>query len=565
MRFICNFKCSEEEALSVLLEPRSKIAVDIETVSLKNILPLGIGLAVSPTRGYYFFNIRDELLHQVIDNVEVISFHNGKFDIPLLLALGYNINSYEDTKMIAYSAGILDNSLNALSFSILFRDCPSVTSQWKKKDQGNIAIDQVKMGGMCIIHACNTYALEEKLPKTELYKDIDKPCVELLMEMEKWGVLVDQHRLTEVEQETMAKVNQLEQDLKEELGDINFASNPQVAAALRDKGIIGTRKTKAGKEAVSEESLRPLNHPTANKLLEHRSEMKTLTTYVPSFRSPDINGRIHTRFGYTDTGRWSSSAPNLQNITRNDKEHEYGLRDCIVAEEGYTFLSLDASQIELRVVAILSQDPKLLEDLQTGDLHQATAIRMFGWTEDKEEMKQRRYNAKQGNFADIYGADEYKLSEMLGCSLEEARAFRRERLETYPVLYQWIEGIKVQAREDGYVTNFFNRIRPIPELTSGSWKLREKGDREAVNTVVQGMAADIIKKMMLYLKGVISSRVRLVLQVHDEVILEVPDELLPEVLEQSKELELAFPDYPVVATVGRSYGKLEEVNNVSDI
>lgn len=233
------------------------------------------------------------------------------------------------------------------------------------------------------------------------------------------------------------------------------------------------------------------------------------------------------------------------------------LRDCIVAESGYTFLSLDASQIELRVLAILSQDPVLLEDLKTGDLHMATAIRMFGWTDNEAVMKERRYKAKQGNFADIYGADEYKLAEMLECSIEEARQFKEDRKATYPVLYQWMEATLAKAKEDGCVTSIFGRIRPLPELSSGIWKIREKAEREVVNTIVQGTAVDIVKKMMLYLRELFVPAIRLVLQVHDEILWEVPDELLPQALEQSKELALAFPDYPVTTKIGKIYSKME--------
>ena len=274
---------------------------------------------MSPDCGFYFFNPKDEMLGRILDSTEIVIFQNAKFDIPILKALGYTIKDYEDTKMIAYSGGILDNSLEALSMSILHRECPSVTSQWRKPNQGNIAIDHIKMGGMCIIHACNTYALEEKLPKTELYRTIDKPCVELLMEMEHWGLLIDQYRLTEVEQATMNRTVPMEKELLAELEVENLASNPQVAEALRRLGIVGTRKTRSDKDSVSEESLKPLDLPLTNKLLKWRSLMKTLTTYVPAFRRIDHTGRIHTRFGFTNTGRWSSSKPNLQNITRDEK------------------------------------------------------------------------------------------------------------------------------------------------------------------------------------------------------------------------------------------------------
>ena len=235
------------------------------------------------------------------------------------------------------------------------------------------------------------------------------------------------------------------------------------------------------------------------------------------------------------------------------------LRSCIVAEQGYTFLSLDASQIELRVLAILSQDPRMMEDLKTGDLHQATSTRMFGGIEDPVLRKKKRYDAKQGNFALVYGADEYKLSEMLECSVEEAQEFMEEHRNTYPVLYSWMEKQKSQARENGYVVNLFGRIRPIPELYSGSWRLREKAEREVVNTIVQGTAVDIVKLAMLELRKEFDPRVRLVLQIHDEILWEVPEELLPQCLEQSEVLATVFKDYPFSVCTGKVYGEMEEV------
>lgn len=310
---------NQEQAESLLLSPKRKLALDIETISIENKLPLGIGLATSEDVGFYFFNMRDPMLSDIFRSSDIIITHNGKFDIAILRELGYTIDNYEDTKMIAYCAGILDNSLPSLSRSILNKACPSVTDQWKKPNQGNIGISHVEMGRICITHACNTYALEQRLPKTELYRNIDKPCIELLIEMESWGLLIDQYGLTRVEQSVMDKVLPLEKELLEELQIENLNSNPQVAEALRVKGIIGTRKTRSDKVSVGEESLKPLNLPITNKILKYRSLMKNVSTYIPAFRKVDYQGRIHTRFGFTNTGRWSSSSPNLQNLTRNEK------------------------------------------------------------------------------------------------------------------------------------------------------------------------------------------------------------------------------------------------------
>jgi len=326
MRFITNQTCTLEEALAIINQPRDKVSVDIETVDLINTLPLGIGIAVSPLVAFYFFDMMDELAKQMV-NVKTAIFQNAKYDIPLLSKLGYTINNFEDTLQIAHASGIMEASLATLSGEILLKECPSVTSLWRKKQKSNIGIDHVKLGQVCMIHAMRTYELEEKLIKTDLYYNIDKPCVNLLMEMEDWGLLIDQYTLTRVEHETMTRANALEARLKEQLQVDNLASNPQVATALKKLGIIGTRKTKSAKDSVGEESLKPLNLPITNDLLKWRSLMKTITTYLPAFRNVDANGRIHTVFGDTNTGRWRSGdkeqgRPNLQNITRDEKFEE---------------------------------------------------------------------------------------------------------------------------------------------------------------------------------------------------------------------------------------------------
>jgi len=318
VRFLVNLKCNEEEALGLIRKPWTKVAVDIETVDLNNQLPLGLGIAVSKDIGFYFFNTRDELAHELIDKAKYIICHNAKFDIPKLRELGYGVTAYEDTRIIAYSAGILENSLEELARNLLHRSCPSVTDLWRKKDQGNIGVDHTKLGEICIRHACLTYALEETIPKTDLYHNIDKPCLELLMEMERWGLLIDQYCLTRVEQATVLKAFPMEEELKAELGVDNLGSNPQVAEALKKLGIIGTRKTKSAKDSVGEESLRPLDLPLTNKILKWRSIMKTITTYVPALRKVNEEGRVCSNFGLADTGRWRSSKPNLQNLTRDD-------------------------------------------------------------------------------------------------------------------------------------------------------------------------------------------------------------------------------------------------------
>uniref|UniRef100_A0A6M3LAE4 Putative DNA polymerase n=1 Tax=viral metagenome TaxID=1070528 RepID=A0A6M3LAE4_9ZZZZ len=242
------------------------------------------------------------------------------------------------------------------------------------------------------------------------------------------------------------------------------------------------------------------------------------------------------------------------------------LRSCIITEQGYTFISLDAIQIELKVLAILSQDPKMLEDLRTGDLHLATAIRMFGYTDDGDLMGKRRYDAKQGNFALVYDAGEERLAMMLECTVEESLEFMADHKAAYPVLYQWMDTTKAKVKEDGFTVNMFGRIRPLPELSAGSWRMRENAEREIVNTIVQGTAVDIVKLCMIQLrKDILDPSIRIVLQVHDEILLECPDIILKDtILNIIEELPLRFPDYPFSMKIGKCYGELKDVKTDID-
>lgn len=245
--------------------------------------------------------------------------------------------------------------------------------------------------------------------------------------------------------------------------------------------------------------------------------------------------------------------PNLQNISRN------ALRECIVPAPGYIFLAIDASQIELRVAALLSKDPLMLSALKTEDLHLTTAIQVFGWTEDKEEMKERRYKAKTLNFAILYGADSFTIATLIDCSVSEAQELLDQYFAEYVVLYNWMVAVVTHAREDGYVVNIFGRIRPLPDIKSSVWKIREKGEKEAVNSIIQSEAVDVVKLMMLYLRKKYISSIHLVLQIHDEMIWEVPETLLEECIVSAKKLTKVFVDFPVKITKGYCYGKLEEI------
>ena len=245
------------------------------------------------------------------------------------------------------------------------------------------------------------------------------------------------------------------------------------------------------------------------------------------------------------------------------------LRNCIVSSKGYTFVSMDAIQIELKKVAILSGDPLMIEASKSSDMHMATAIQVFGNLDDEgnvldpksDLMKKRRYDAKQMNFAILYGATAYKIAEMSEGKLteEEAQELIDKYFSIYHVLGDWIESEKKKARENGFVVTEHGRIRPIPGIQSTNWREREAAEREVVNTIVQGSAVDTVKLMMLHMRGILDKAIRLVLNVHDEMLWEVPDAMVDDTVAKCRTLAEVFPDYPCHISVGKQYGGLVEL------
>ncbi len=545
MRFLVNKEMTREEAEGLWGKSYPKIALDIETVSLTNRIPLGIGVALSKDIAFYFFNPEDVLLNKILE--QPVYIHNAKFDLPILKKLNIGLNNWDDTLLLAYCNGVLEWNEYSLAQEYLHRELRSVTSLWVKKEQGNINIDHIELGQICMTHALATYEFSEKFPCNELYKTIDKPMLPLLIKMEEEGLLVDQYELTKIELEFKSRALQLEKELKSELGGILLTSNSQVAKAFKSKGIQGVKKTKKAADSVSEEALKPLHHPLADKYLLFTKTNKMLSTYIPAFRAVDKEGRIHTSFGYTKTGRYNSSEPNFQNLTRGN------LRNIIIASPGYTLVSLDGVQLEMYVMGILSQDPVMLDFISKGeDFHSGTCMTLYGKVTD-----QLRYDSKQGNFATAFGASFYKLAEMLNKSDEEAKEFMRLYFDKFKVLKEYIDKVRGQASKDGYVVNMFGRKRPIPEIQEGSFSLRAKGERESFNTLIQGTAVDIIKMMMLHLNKMLPE-VRLVNQVHDEILYEVKEEEIGLVVKAAKEVNDTFSPYKVKVSVGKSYGKMEE-------
>jgi len=374
--------------------------------------------------------------------------------------------------------------------------------------------------------------LERKLDR--LYCDIERPLIELLAQMEIWGVRVDPAVLRAMSKQFQAELQSLEKQIHELAGGpFNINSPQQLGAILFHKlGLPATKKTKATKGFSTSveilEELAPL-HPLVQLVLDYRQKTKLKSTYadaLPELIDPET-GRIHTSYNQTvaSTGRLSSSDPNLQNIPARG---EWGprFRRAFIADKGHSLLAADYSQIELRVLAHLSEDPTLVETfLADRDIHDETARLVFGEEAGltHEEMRRR---AKVINFSIIYGTSAFSLAKELGTSAAEAQKFIDRYFERLPRVRDYLDRIVDEARDRGYSETIFGRQRQVPELRQADRNIQQAGRRIALNMPIQGSAADIIKVAMLRIWDDLRERkleTRMILQVHDELVFEVPE------------------------------------------
>jgi DNA polymerase-1 len=365
-----------------------------------------------------------------------------------------------------------------------------------------------------------------------LFREIELPLVRVLALMEAAGVKMDPYRLGEITARVRDRIDELRDSIYELAGgEFSIGSPQQLAEVLF--GRLGLTPARKGKTGFSTDArvLKGLRgeHAIVPAVEEWRELTKLLNTYLeplPAHLDP-ATGRLHTTFNQmvTATGRLSSSNPNLQNIpVRSELGSE--IRACFVAESGCKLVVADYSQIELRLMAYLAQEPALLDAYHRGeDVHRVTAAAVAGIPVD-EVTKQQREHAKATNFGIMYGLSPYGLSEQVDISVEEARAFITAYFAKYPRVAEFRQRTIAAATKDGYVTTLFGRRRSLPELQASSRSVRSLGERLAVNTVLQGTAADIIKVAMVRLQQALDDHrlaARLVLQVHDELVLECPE------------------------------------------
>ena len=365
-----------------------------------------------------------------------------------------------------------------------------------------------------------------------LMRDLEMPLIPVLKNMEEAGIRIDKTSFDGFLAEVQKDLDRLEADIHDLAGGpFNIRSSQQLGDVLFTRlELPKAGKTKGGMASTSQENLEKLSgkHPIIDAILEYRVLEKLRSTYLePLPRLADENGRIHTTFNLmaTATGRLSSSNPNLQNIPVRGT---FGprMRACFVASPGNMLVSADYSQVELRILAHLAKDPILTEAFTQGeDIHTRTASLLFDVGSNEVSPDQRRH-AKTINFGLIYGMGPQKLGQDLGISVKEAKEFIERYFERLGALREFYDSVERDAREHGYVTTMAGRRRYIPDITSDNQQMRSQARRQAINARVQGSAADIIKIAMLAIAGdeeLAGLNARLLLQVHDELVLEVPE------------------------------------------
>jgi len=361
----------------------------------------------------------------------------------------------------------------------------------------------------------------------ELFEQFELPLIPVLARMEHAGIGVDRAYLEDMGAELRDKLSALDSRIQDLAGEqFNVNSTDQLRFVLFDKlGLPIIKKTSTGKPSTDASVLKKLDHPVIEALLEYREYEKLRGTYVDGYLPLiEADGRIHTRFNQmaATTGRLSSDRPNLQNIPIRS-ESGRTIRRAFIAGEGAEFLVADYSQIELRVLAHMSGDPFLVEAFQKGsDIHTATAARVWG-LEEAEVTADLRRTAKMINFGLLYGMEAFGLADRLGITREEAQGHMDAYFSQFVDVKEFMASVVTLARNQGYTTTLFGRRRYLPELKSDNYRIRQMGERMALNAPVQGTAADIIKKAMIDLDASLRSEglaSTLILQIHDELILE---------------------------------------------
>ena len=394
----------------------------------------------------------------------------------------------------------------------------------------------------------------EENEQFDLYDKLELPLATVLGQMESLGVMVDRNQLSEMGKELSHKLEKIESDIYSLAGqEFNINSPKQLGVVLFEHlGLPALKKTKTGYSTAADvlEKLEG-QHEIISHILLYRQLGKLLSTYIEGLlKEIHKDGKVHTRFqqALTTTGRLSSTNPNLQNIPVRLEEGRKIRKAFVPSEPGWVMVAADYSQIELRVLADMSEDERLVQAFKDDrDIHTTTASDVFHVPEEQVTGDMRRA-AKAVNFGIVYGISDYGLSQNLNITRKEAAAFIERYFESFPGVKSYMTTIVADAKRDGFVTTLMNRRRYLPDITSSNFNLRSFAERTAMNTPIQGSAADIIKKAMIDMDAALERedmQTRMLLQVHDELIFEAPPEevdklmkLVPEVMENAVKLSV---------------------------
>ena len=519
-------------------------------------------------------------LKPILENTNIGKIaYNAKHDMAVLANYGVELENLDfDLMIAAYLIGEKNLSLKAIAFNKLGLEMVQITdligTGKKQVSLATLGVKQVADYSCANVNI--TWGLRDNLKEElcrqglwQLFREVEMPLVPVLVAMERNGITLDTNLLREMSLELGQEMLKLEAEIYSSVGhQFNINSPKQLGKVLFEElKLPRSRKIKSGysTEASVLEGLRGL-HPIIERVLQYRQLGKLKSTYVDALPAliDGRTGRLHTNFNQTGTatGRLSSSEPNLQNIPVRG-EIGRKIRQAIVAPSGTYLLSADYSQIDLRALAHLSQDPSLTAAFVSDeDIHAMTASRLFDIPVAEVTAEMRR-TAKTVNFGVIYGMSDYGLEQATELSREEASQFITLYFERYPRVREYIEATKEQARKLGYVQTVLGRRRFIPEINSPNRQVREAAERMAINAPVQGTSADIIKVAMINIHREMKERnlkSKMLLQIHDELVFEVPQEeveelksLVAELMSQAVKLSVPLK---IDIKLGKNWGKM---------
>src|SRR5690606_33180709 len=485
-------------------------------------------------------------LKPFFDSEQILKIgHNLKYDYKVLHKYGIRPKGKHFDTMIAHYLlnPDMQHGMDALAENYLNYKPQPIENLIGKKGKNQLTFDQVKLEDQ------KEYAVEDaditlqlkhlfapqlsEVNAQKLFEEIEMPLMEVLADMEIEGIRLDKNILAEQSKTISAEIQNLEKKIYSDAGEeFNLNSPKQLGDILFEKLRLDSKakKTRTGQYATGEEILIKLKdkHPIINDILDYRQLQKLQSTYVDALPKEvrKDTGRVHTTFLQTiaATGRLASVNPNLQNIPVRSEEGRKIRKAFVAGDENSVLISADYSQIELRIIAHLSGDPAMVEAFNQGeDIHKSTAAKVFK-VKPEEVSREQRSQAKTVNFGIIYGVSAFGLADQTGLSRSESKDLIDAYYETYPVLKKYMENQIQTAREQGYVETILGRRRYLKDINSRNAVVRGHAERNAVNAPIQGSAADIIKIAMIRIHDILKAdfKTKMLLQVHDELVFDVP-------------------------------------------